>query len=177
MSSASVPVVDAGRIIKVNHAGEHGAVNIYAGQIAMARLRARFLIPELSEFKFHEERHRSIFAGELQRRGLPRCRSYWLCGLGGYVLGCLTGLMGVRSIATATVAVERVVLRHLREQLLAVGTTDPAATAAISAILAEEQQHHDQSAARIHHPGALDRMIGSVISAATEAVIWIGMRL
>ena len=26
-----------GRIIKVNHAGEHGAVNIYSGQIFMAR--------------------------------------------------------------------------------------------------------------------------------------------
>lgn len=177
MDSGQVAVADAGRIIKVNHAGEHGAVNIYAGQIAMARLRARFLLPELSEFKSHEERHRSIFARELKRRGLPRCRSYWLCGLGGYVLGCLTGAMGVRCIATATVAVERVVLRHLQQQLLAIGTTDPAATAAISAILTEEQQHHDQSAARIHHAGMMDRVTGSVISAATEAVIWIGMRI
>lgn len=177
MNSGQVPVVDAGRIIKVNHAGEHGAVNIYAGQIAMARLRARFLLAELSEFKAHEERHRSIFARELAQRGLPRCRSYWLCGLGGYVLGCLTGLMGVRCIATATVAVERVVLRHLRQQLLVIGTTDPGATAAISAILSEEQQHHDQASSHVQHPGAMDRMTGSVIAAATEAVIWVGMRI
>lgn len=177
MSSGQISVVDAGRIIKVNHAGEHGAVNIYAGQIAMARLRARFLLSELSEFKAHEERHRSIFAKELERRRLRRCRSYWLCGLGGYVLGCLTGLMGARFIATTTVAVERVVLRHLQQQLLKIGITDPDATSAISAILSEEQQHHDQSAARIRHIGVIDRMIGSVISAATEAVIWIGMRI
>ena len=177
MNSGRIPVVDAGRIIKVNHAGEHGAVNIYAGQMMMARLRARVLLPELSEFKAHEERHRSIFARELERRRLGRCRSYWLCGLAGYVLGCLTGLMGVRVIATATVAVERVVLRHLQQQLLDIGITDPAATSAISAILSEEQQHHDQSAARIRHIGVIDRMIGSVISAATEAVIWIGMRI
>ena len=177
MNSTRASAVDAGRIIKVNHAGEHGAVNIYAGQIAMGRLRARFLLPELAEFKAHEERHRSIFARELRRRGLPRCRSYWLCGLGGYVLGCLTGLMGDRSIATATVAVERVVLRHLRQQLLEIGMTDPDATAAISAILSEEQHHHDRSAARIHHAGVIDRMIGSVISAATEVVIWVGMRI
>lgn len=85
--------------------------------------------------------------------------------------------MGVRSIATATVAVERVVLRHLRQQLLEIGMTDPDATAAISAILSEEQHHHDQAAARIRHAGVIDRMIGSVISAATEAVIWIGMRI
>ena len=30
-----------GRVLKVDHAGEHGAVNIYAGQIFMARLTAR----------------------------------------------------------------------------------------------------------------------------------------
>lgn len=177
MNGAQGSAIDAGRIIKVNHAGEHGAVNIYAGQIAMARLRAPFLLLELSEFKAHEERHRAIFAKELQRRGLSRCRSYVLCGFGGYVLGLLTGLMGARSIATATVAVERVVLRHLQEQLRAIGTTDPAATIAISAILSEEQHHHDQSAARIRHTGVIDRMTGSVISAATETVIWLGMRI
>lgn len=177
MDSIRPPAIDPGRIIKVNHAGEHGAVKIYAGQIAMARLRAPSLLPELAEFKAHEERHRAIFAGELTRRGLPRCRSFWLCGAGGYVLGLLTGLMGARSIASATVAVERVVLRHLRQQLLEIGVADPEATAAISAILSEEQQHHDQSAARIRHAGLIDRAIASVISAATEAVIWIGMRI
>jgi ubiquinone biosynthesis monooxygenase Coq7 len=143
----------------------------------MAKLRAPSLLPELAEFKAHEERHRAIFARELRRRGLPRCRSYWLCGIGGYVLGVVTGLMGARSIASTTVAVERVVLRHLQQQLLDIGATDPDATAAISAILSEEQQHHDQSAARIRHAGLIDRIIGSVISAATEAVIRIGMRI
>ena len=106
MNGAHILAVDTGRIIKVNHAGEHGAVNIYAGQIAAARLRARELLPELAEFKAHEERHRST-----------------------------------------------------------------------SAILREEQYHHDQSAAHIRHTGVFDRMIGSVISAATESVIWIGMRI
>ena len=177
MNSTRASAVDAGRIIKVNHAGEHGAVNIYAGQIAVARLRARFLLPELAEFKAHEERHRSIFSTELRRRGLPRCRSYWLCGVGGYALGFVTGLMGARSIAVATVAVERVVLRHLQQQLLQIGCADPDATAAISSILAEEQQHHDQSVACLRRAGVIDRIIDSLISAATEAVIWIGMRI
>jgi len=41
MGGAHGMAVDAGRIIKVNHAGEHGAVNIYAGQIAMIWLGMR----------------------------------------------------------------------------------------------------------------------------------------
>lgn len=170
-------MIDAGRILKVNHAGEHGAVNIYAGQIAMARLRARDLLPKLMRFKADEERHRYVFARELKQRELQRCRSYWLCGVGGYVLGFITGLMGVQSIAIATVAVERVVLRHLHQQLLNIGTSDSAATAAISAILAEEQYHHDHATNYIGRIGLVDRMMGSVISSATEAVIWVGMRI
>jgi ubiquinone biosynthesis monooxygenase Coq7 len=177
MNSPGMLAAKAGRIMKVNHAGEHGAVNIYAGQIAAAKLRARALLPDLTDFKAHEERHRNIFGKELQRRGLPRCRSYWLCGVGGYVLGLFTGLMGVQAITTATVAVERVVLRHLQQQLLNIGESDPDAVTAISAILIEEQLHHDQFAAYICRESFLYRMLGSAISAATESVIWIGMRI
>src|SRR5882724_10657332 len=64
------------RILKVNHAGENRAVNIYRGQILSAGLTARSMVAELREFKAHEERHRAIFAAELQRRGhRPRRQS------------------------------------------------------------------------------------------------------
>jgi ubiquinone biosynthesis protein COQ7 len=78
-----------GRVLNVDHAGEHGAVNIYAGQILMARLTAPELVGELTEFRSHELRHREIFRLELQRRGRRRCRRYWLCGFGGLALGLI----------------------------------------------------------------------------------------
>lgn len=93
------------------------------------------------------------------------------------MLGFTTGLMGVQFIAIATVAVERVVLLHLQQQLLNIGATDPDASAAISAILSEEQHHHDQSAIHIRHAGVIHRIIGAVISVVTESVIRIGMRI
>jgi ubiquinone biosynthesis monooxygenase Coq7 len=165
------------RIIKVNHAGEHGAISIYTGQIFMARLTARALLGELIEFRSHEQRHRAIFGAELQQRGRPRCRSYWLCGLGGFVLGVLTGLFGSTAIAATTVAVERVVLKHLEHQLSILRGHDPAAVAAISAIVAEERQHHDQFAGHLRTGTFWPRVLTPVVSASTEAVIWLGMRL
>ena len=165
------------RILKVNHAGEHGAVNSYAGQLLLARLRAGTMLAELTEFKAHEERHRSIFASELERRGLRRCRSYWLCGAGGFLLGLLTGVLGQQAMATTTVAVERVVLRHLQQQLHDLGQVDPKAIRAISAIVRDEQEHHDRSAARAGSGGFLNRLLAAIVSGATEAVIWLGMRL
>lgn len=101
------------RILMVNHAGEHGAICIYTGQIIAAWITARDMVNELEEFKAHEKRHRAVFWAELQRRGQRRCRSYWLCALGGFVLGLSTGFLGRKAIAATTVAVERVVLRHL----------------------------------------------------------------
>jgi len=164
-----------GRVMKVNHAGEQGAVCIYSGQIFVARFTARSIVAELVEFKSHEEKHRATFLAELQRRGLPRCRSYWLIGAGGFVLGAATGLLGRRAIAATTVAVERVVLRHLGLQLQFLRGKDDAAVAAISAIIEEEQRHHDQSASHLEIETFWSRVITPVVAISTEAVIWIGM--
>ena len=166
-----------GRIIKVDHAGEHGAVNIYTGQIFMARLTAPELVSELTEFKSHELRHREIFRLELHRRGRRRCRSYWLCGFGGLVLGLITGLLGRSAIAATTVAVERVVLRHLEEQVARLRVADPSAVAAISAIIADEREHHDRSTVHARAGGFWPHVLTPLVSISTEAVIWVGMRV
>lgn len=177
-NAQSSPVTKLGdRILKVNHAGEHGAVCIYSGQIHAARLTARTMLGELSEFRSHEQRHRTIFGAELQRRRRPRCRSYWLCGFGGYVLGLFTGLLGSQAIAATTAAVESVVLRHLERQLTTLRGTDETAVCAISAIVGDERQHHDHSAGRLHAGNFWSKVLTPVVSASTESVIWLGMRL
>ncbi|KAF1709574.1 demethoxyubiquinone hydroxylase family protein [Pseudoxanthomonas sacheonensis] len=179
MELAERPVADVAlgdRIVKVNHAGEHGAVSIYTGQILMARVTASDMVGELIEFRSHERRHRSLFEAELRRRGRARCRSYWLCACGGLALGLITGLLGKNAIAATTAAVESVVLRHLTQQLAMLREQDPEAVIAISAIIEEEQQHHDQS---VSHgaDGFWRRVLTPVVSASTESVIWLGMRL
>lgn len=164
-----------GRVLKVNHAGEHGAVNIYAGQIVVARFTARSMLPELAEFKLDEQNHRAIFQAELQRRGLRRCRSYALCGVGGFVLGMVTALFGRNAMAATTVAVERVVLVHLKQQIEALRAQNESAVAAISAIVKEEQQHHDRSAAHVRASRYWVRVLSPIVALSTEAVIWVGM--
>ncbi len=165
------------RILKVNHAGEFGAISIYTGQIVMARIFARDLVPELVEFRSHERRHRDIFGAELARRGRPRCKSYLLCGLGGLMLGLITGLLGRGAISATTVAVETVVLRHLEGQLIDLHGQDEAAISAISAIVSEERMHRDQAASHVARTSLWSRLLDPVVSGATESVIWLGMKL
>jgi len=170
-------VTRADRILKVNHAGEHGAVNIYRGQRLVCFWRDDELKRELEEFRAHEERHRDIFAAELARRGVRRCRSYHACGLGGFLLGVSTGICGRASIAAVTVAVERVVLRHLEDQLRELDGVDPPAHAAVASILEDERMHHDRAAQEPRQGIFWPRLLRPAVSAATEFVIWTGMRL
>lgn len=165
------------RILKVNHAGENGAVHIYADQIFIARLTASSMFAELRQFKSHEERHRAIFQEELKQRGRPRCKSYWLCAFGGYVLGLVTGVFGRPAIAATTVAVEQVVLSHLKHQLSELAGKDESAVRAISKIVDEEQQHHDQSASHLAESWFWPKFLTPIVAASTESVIWLGMRL
>ena len=164
-------------MIKVDHAGEHGAVCIYAAQRWFARWRAPDMVAEIDDFIAHEVGHRASFAAELKRRERSRCRSYWLCGMGGLALGIVTGLAGRQAIAATTVAIERVVLRHMHEQIAALTTIDPAAADTLRRIVAEEQEHHDLSVARLPQDNGWSRFLEPAVSASTEAVIWLGMRL
>ena len=167
----------ANRFMQVNHAGEHGAVHIYAGQILVARLTAPTMLTEILEFKAHEEKHRALFAEALRHRSCRPCRSAFLCAAGGFVLGAFTALFGRRAIAATTVAVERVVLRHLQSQLAILENLDAEAGEIIATIITEEQMHHDQSVAHLGKSTVCSKFLQAMVSGATEMVIWSGMRM
>ena len=166
------------RVLKVDHAGEHGAVCIYRTQIFFARWRVPDMVAELEDFLAHERGHRARFEAAMRLRGIRRCRSYVWCGFGGFMLGAFTGRAGRGAITATTVAIERVVLRHMREQIDMLAGSDPTAAETLREIIREEQEHHDRSAARLAASGGLwAKIIDPVVAASTEAVIWLGMRL
>ena len=178
-SAASIPATSelGNRILKVDHAGEQGAICVYRAQWLVAGLTAPSMREQLADFLVHEKRHRSMFGAALMQRGLPRCRSYVLCSAGGYVLGTLTALMGRKAIAATTIAIEAVVLRHLAEQRAMLATVDPAAVELIASIVEDEQLHHDRSLDHIDIDRGWLRLLRALVSRATEAVIWLGMKL
>lgn len=167
---------DAEKMIKVDHAGENGAVNIYRAQKAVSRIRAPGLFGLLAENQSHEEEHRRIFAVYLADNGIRRCISYHLCGIGGYTLGFVTGLIGPRAVAATTYAVEHVVLTHLEEQLRFLGEHDASAHDCVSRIVDDERAHHDTAESHMNKDGFLTRVLVFIVSLSTEGVIRFGMR-
>lgn len=165
----------ANRLLRVDHGGENGAVNIYKAQALVCGWRAPDLIKELESFRAHEERHRELFGAELRERSVRQGLGYLLCGFGGYVLGFTTAIMGRSAVAATTCAIERVVLRHLRAQLEYLRDADPKAFALVSSIVAEEEMHHEMALNELRQGGFWRTIVDPVVAAATEFVIWIGM--
>ena len=164
------------KMIKVDHTGENGAVNIYRAQSIGARLFARDLLPEIRDNQAHEERHREIFASQLKTWGIRKCVSFHLSGIGGFVLGLFTGLLGRQAIHATTFAVEHVVLEHLEHQLSYLKDADRDAFDCIAAIVAEEQEHHDRAESNLRKDSWLNKALIVIVKGATEAVIRFGMR-
>ena len=163
-------------MIKVDHAGENGAVNIYRAQRTMARFRSRSLVHQLEQYMQHELAHRRLFANYLAENGVRRCKSYFACGAGGYVLGFVTGLIGPTAIAATTYAVENVVLGHLEEQRHYLRHEDTNAHDCVVQIIEDEKAHHDAARNQIPENQLMTKTLIRVVRFCTECVIRFGMR-
>ncbi|MFZ6757843.1 demethoxyubiquinone hydroxylase family protein [Undibacterium sp. Ji50W] len=166
----------ASKILKVNHAGEFGAINIYRSQILVSKLFGRSYVPILENFMADEKRHLNTFWTEIQKRNSVKCKSYWLCGLGGWAMGLISALFGKTGIMACTWAVESVVINHLNEQLVYLNQRrDWDAYEAVKSILEDEKNHRDIG----HTEGGSNILyipFRFMISTFTEGVIRIGMR-
>jgi len=164
------------KILKVNHAGEFGAINIYRAQILIGKLFGMGYVSTLQSFMKDEQRHLDIFWTEIERRDGIKCKSYWLCGAGGWAMGIVSALLGTHGVMACTWAVESVVAEHLKAQLVyLISKKDIEAYEAVSKILDDEQNHRDLGE-REGGTKWLYTPLRFCISSFTEATIRFGMR-
>jgi demethoxyubiquinone hydroxylase (CLK1/Coq7/Cat5 family) len=82
------------RIVRVNHAGEYGAIRIYGAQIGVSGRRFPDVLPALADMLQHEKKHCAAFFAAMPARQSRPCRIMSLWSLGGWLLGFATALMG-----------------------------------------------------------------------------------
>jgi ubiquinone biosynthesis monooxygenase Coq7 len=135
------PPPDADSMIRVDHAGEYGAVRSYDGQLAVTRRgRARDEIRRMAQ---QEKRHFATFDALLRERHVrPTALSPFWHAMG-YALGAMTAMLGERAAMACTVAVEEVIDDHYRQQEERLGDTDPALAGKIREFRADELRHRD----------------------------------
>ncbi len=155
-------------ILRVNHAGEYGAIRIYRAQAALCRDPAiRAFVRGTVE---DESRHLRTFRDLMRHRAVQPCGALPIWGIGGTVLGGLTGLAGPRGVLLCTIAVERCVHAHLQDQVRWL-ITGPEAVA-IAGIMAEEAAHADDAQARLGPLARMDTIWLRLIAVITFAMIW-----
>lgn len=164
------------RILRVNHAGEHGAVAIYSAQLANARRAHPDLVPWLEDTLSHEQRHRTLFREAMPTRAAKPCRMMFVWSFGGAVLGALTAACGRTGVYVCTAAVERTVHRHLVEQTAFLDQADPPLAQLVRDILVEEDAHLAHAEARHNPHGLLAGVLGALVSGATETLIFLSTR-
>lgn len=161
------------RILKVNHAGEYGAIRIYRAQLWVARRLYCDVAAFLEETLTHEIRHCAMFREAMAQRAARPCRVMALWGNGGLVLGFLTSLLGRQGIWICTAAVESTVHKHLDDQLHFLRGRDEDLRSLICAIQEEEAVHMHHAVSRIASKALWARVLNAIISGCTETVIWL----
>lgn len=164
------------RMLRVNQAGEHGAVRIYQGQLAA--LAESYCSQTISHMQKQEEVHCEYFNKALvQNRARPSLLSPLWHSIG-YLVGISCGYLGVKSAMACTIAVEEVIAEHYQSQLTQLQTMPEQddLRAAISKFRAEEMEHHDIG---IEHDATnleIYPLLTACIKAGSRMAIWLASR-
>ena len=110
-------------IIRVDHAGERGAIKIYEGQLlALNTIREdKTLKRIIEEMKEQEKEHLEYFEKEIQKRNMKATYMLPLWDLMGVSLGFGTALLGKKAAMLCTASVEEVIENHYENQLNKLG--------------------------------------------------------
>ena len=105
--------------IRVDHAGERGAIKIYEGQLlALNTLYKDDKLKEtVEEMREHEREHCEYFENEIKKRNIRPTKFLPLWDLLGVGLGFGTTLLGKKSAMLCTASVEEVIDEHYQNQI------------------------------------------------------------
>jgi len=113
-------------IIRVDHAGERGAIKIYEGQLLALKTIKKDdpLKDKIEEMKEHEKEHLEYFEKEIQKRKIKPTYLLPLWDVIGVTLGFGTALLGKKAAMLCTASVEEVIEDHYQNQLKKLGNDE-----------------------------------------------------
>ena len=105
--------------IRVDHAGERGAVKIYEGQLLALNtlVKDENLKKTIEEMKIHEKEHCEFFEKEIKKRNIRPTKLLPLWDLLGVGLGFGSTLLGKKAAMLCTASVEEVIDKHYQNQI------------------------------------------------------------
>ena len=182
MTNPAAPGFSARRreeMIRVDHAGEFGAVQIYRGQRAVfERIAGKTKTAALiAEMEAGEKTHLETFDRLARERGVRPTAMAPLWNVAGFALGAATALLGEKAAHACTAAVEEVIEEHYGKQAEELGDSDPALRATIAQFRADEIGHKDTAIAEGAHEAPGYAFLSTAIKLGCRAAIAISEKV
>ena len=148
-------------IIRVDHAGERGAIKIYEGQLLALKTikQDESLKEKIEEMKKQEHEHLEYFEKEIKKRKIKPTSMLPLWDLMGVALGFGTALLGKKSAMLCTSSVEEVIEGHYESQLKKLGNDEKDLKKKIEEFKRDEV-HHKNTA---YESGATNKGLYSIM--------------
>ena len=131
--------------IRVDHAGERGAVKIYEGQLLALNtiVKNEELKKKIEEMKVHETEHCQFFETEIKKRNIKPTKFLPLWDLLGVGLGFGSTLLGKKAAMLCTASVEEVIDKHYLDQINQLGPDEKELKKKITKFRDDELHHKD----------------------------------
>ena len=131
--------------IRVDHAGERGAVKIYEGQLLALNtfVKDENLKKVIEEMKVHEKEHCEFFFSFIKKRKIKPTLFLPLWDLLGVGLGFGSTLLGKKAAMLCTASVEEVIDEHYQNQINQLGSDEKNLKKKIIKFREDELHHKD----------------------------------
>jgi len=162
-------------MIRVDHAGEHGAVRIYQGQLAVlsALPGNEKAVAQIREMAAQEQEHLDTFDRLIAERQVRPTALRPLWDVAGFALGAATALMGEKAAMACTAAVEEAIDEHYQDQAETLEKEDPELGKIVEKFREDELEHRATALAA----GAEEAPAYDLLSSAIKAGCRIAIRL
>lgn len=163
------------RVVRVDHAGEYGAVRIYEGQLRVLGRRPEAAV--IAEMAAKEREHLATFERLLPERRVRPTLLQPVWHVAGFALGAASALLGPKAAMACTVAVEEVIDAHYAKQVALLGDDEPELREICQRYRDDELEHRDTGLAHGAREAPAYRPLTRLVKAGSRAAIWLSERI
>jgi 3-demethoxyubiquinol 3-hydroxylase len=163
---------DVAEMIRVDHAGEYGAMRIYQGQLAVLEGRGgdKKAVAAIRRMAEQESRHLDRFDALVNQRKVRPTALSPVWQVAGFALGAGTALLGTRAAMACTAAVEEVIDEHYARQIERLDG-DPELKEAVTEFREDEIAHRDEAIMHGAEEAPAYRLLSETIKAGCRLAI------
>ena len=165
--------------IRVDHAGERGAIKIYEGQLLALNtfIKDDDLKKTIEEMKKHEKEHCDYFENEIKKRNINPTKLLPLWDLMGVGLGFGSTILGKKAAMLCTASVEEVIDKHYLNQIKQLGNNEKNLKKKIVKFREDELKHKDIAYEKGATKKGLYKILDKIIKTGSKVAINISEKI